>query len=319
MDNNAPDVLRSSVKALIKMVSGICKKPESQRLRKLRMQNMIIRKFVIDVAGAMDFLKAIGFARSGEGNAECLCMKLVNQPLLQCAVELLESKLLAVEQRAKDEPSAPGRESSEQECQGGCGLLGHDKTDGYCASCYEQYHLGEVVLVPHVGNVCYGVQLPALGNGGLGRLEGMLEGAPSGVLIVRNPPPPSAKPRLCMNRCGRVRVLFMGMCRECWQEKAQKERGPGWRGKFKSAIVKLSVVYRFRRADRLKQKNKKRCWSCNRRVGVNGIQCRCGFIFCGQHRYPYEHECKFDHKGLQKQQIRAHNPHILKKKLDRID
>lgn len=45
------------------------------------------------------------------------------------------------------------------------------------------------------------------------------------------------------------------------------------------------------------QKNKKRCFECNKKVGFMGIECRCGFIFCGEHRYADKHACEFDHKA----------------------
>ena len=34
------------------------------------------------------------------------------------------------------------------------------------------------------------------------------------------------------------------------------------------------------------QKNKKRCFKCRKKVGLVGIECRCGYVFCGACRYP---------------------------------
>ena len=44
------------------------------------------------------------------------------------------------------------------------------------------------------------------------------------------------------------------------------------------------------------QKNKKRCFSCNRKVGLTGMECRCKYIFCSRCRYPDQHNCTFDYK-----------------------
>ena len=33
------------------------------------------------------------------------------------------------------------------------------------------------------------------------------------------------------------------------------------------------------------QKNKGRCWGCKKKVGLTGFECRCGYVFCGTHRY----------------------------------
>ncbi|MBA0564966.1 hypothetical protein Golob_009869, partial [Gossypium lobatum] len=51
-----------------------------------------------------------------------------------------------------------------------------------------------------------------------------------------------------------------------------------------------------------------RCLSCKKRVGLTGFKCRCGMVFCGIHRYPEQHACAFDFKGMGKQQIAKANP-----------
>ncbi|KAI8546443.1 hypothetical protein RHMOL_Rhmol07G0117900 [Rhododendron molle] len=52
----------------------------------------------------------------------------------------------------------------------------------------------------------------------------------------------------------------------------------------------------------------KRCSSCNEKVRLLGFQCRCGVTFCGAHRYPEEHDCKFDLKAVGKDAIARENP-----------
>ena len=44
------------------------------------------------------------------------------------------------------------------------------------------------------------------------------------------------------------------------------------------------------------QLDKKRCFSCNKKVGLLGIECKCTFVFCNGHRLPEDHECEFNHK-----------------------
>lgn len=44
------------------------------------------------------------------------------------------------------------------------------------------------------------------------------------------------------------------------------------------------------------QKDKKRCFTCNKKVGLLGIECKCTFVFCNGHRMPENHQCDFDHK-----------------------
>merc|ERR1719160_2030383 len=33
------------------------------------------------------------------------------------------------------------------------------------------------------------------------------------------------------------------------------------------------------------QKNPGRCWKCNKKAGLTGFKCKCGYVFCGAHRY----------------------------------
>ncbi|KAK8645474.1 hypothetical protein V6N13_119302 [Hibiscus sabdariffa] len=61
-----------------------------------------------------------------------------------------------------------------------------------------------------------------------------------------------------------------------------------------------------------------RCLSCNKRVGLTGFKCRCGMVFCGIHRYPEQHACTFDFRGMGKQQIAKANPLVKGEKLQKI-
>lgn len=61
-----------------------------------------------------------------------------------------------------------------------------------------------------------------------------------------------------------------------------------------------------------------RCGTCRRRVGLTGFKCRCGTMFCGSHRYPEQHGCTFDFKGMGKDQIAKANPVVKADKLQKI-
>ena len=64
------------------------------------------------------------------------------------------------------------------------------------------------------------------------------------------------------------------------------------------------------------QVNTSRCWSCNRKIGLTGFQCKCEFFFCAEHRYSDRHECAFDFKAVGKQQLAKANPVIAPAKLN---
>lgn len=67
-----------------------------------------------------------------------------------------------------------------------------------------------------------------------------------------------------------------------------------------------------------KQPNKSRCKACNRRVGLLGFPCRCGFYFCGEHRYADTHDCEFDYKSYEREQLKKSNNRVVAEKLQRI-
>jgi hypothetical protein len=66
------------------------------------------------------------------------------------------------------------------------------------------------------------------------------------------------------------------------------------------------------------QKNKGRCFKCKKKIGFTGCECRCGYVFCGDHRYADAHSCDFDYKHLKKEILTEANPVIMAKKVDML-
>jgi len=66
------------------------------------------------------------------------------------------------------------------------------------------------------------------------------------------------------------------------------------------------------------QTNTSRCWRCNKKVGLLGFQCRCGFFFCGDHRYADSHDCAFDYKTFEREQLSKANQKVVAEKLHKI-
>ncbi|VDM49791.1 unnamed protein product [Toxocara canis] len=61
-----------------------------------------------------------------------------------------------------------------------------------------------------------------------------------------------------------------------------------------------------------------RCGVCKKRVGLTGFACRCGGLYCSQHRYNTTHACPVDYKALEREKIRKENPTIISDKIERI-
>lgn len=64
------------------------------------------------------------------------------------------------------------------------------------------------------------------------------------------------------------------------------------------------------------QVNTSRCWTCNKKVGLTAIKCRCGYTFCGTHRHADKHSCTFDFRGEGRAQLSTKNPKVVASKLD---
>ncbi|XP_069767391.1 AN1-type zinc finger protein 6 isoform X1 [Narcine bancroftii] len=66
-----------------------------------------------------------------------------------------------------------------------------------------------------------------------------------------------------------------------------------------------------------KQK-KNRCFTCRKKVGLTGFDCRCGNLFCGLHRYSDKHSCPYDYKADAAEKIRKENPVVVGEKIQKI-
>eukprot|EP00062_Callorhinchus_milii_P002405 gi/632938554/ref/XP_007905432.1/ PREDICTED: AN1-type zinc finger protein 6 isoform X2 [Callorhinchus milii] len=66
-----------------------------------------------------------------------------------------------------------------------------------------------------------------------------------------------------------------------------------------------------------KQK-KNRCFTCRKKVGLTGFDCRCGNLFCGLHRYSDKHSCPYDYKADAAERIRKENPVVVGEKIQKI-
>lgn len=65
-----------------------------------------------------------------------------------------------------------------------------------------------------------------------------------------------------------------------------------------------------------KQKNRSRCFECRKKIGLTGIECRCGYVFCGVHRYADKHSCDFDYKSFDRTNLEKKNAKASFEKLE---
>ncbi|KAL3274516.1 hypothetical protein HHI36_015899 [Cryptolaemus montrouzieri] len=66
-------------------------------------------------------------------------------------------------------------------------------------------------------------------------------------------------------------------------------------------------------------KKRARCNFCNRKLNITNIyNCRCGKIFCSQHRYSEVHHCNYDYKTDGRRFLEQQNPLVTADKINRF-
>uniref|UniRef100_A0AAY4ECD1 Zinc finger, AN1-type domain 6 n=1 Tax=Denticeps clupeoides TaxID=299321 RepID=A0AAY4ECD1_9TELE len=82
--------------------------------------------------------------------------------------------------------------------------------------------------------------------------------------------------------------------------------------------VSQSSVENQEKLDEKPKPKKNRCFTCRKKVGLTGFDCRCGNLFCGVHRYSDIHNCTFDYKADAAERIRKENPVVVGEKIQKI-
>ncbi|KAG6575680.1 Zinc finger A20 and AN1 domain-containing stress-associated protein 5, partial [Cucurbita argyrosperma subsp. sororia] len=149
---------------------------------------------------------------------------------------------------------------------------------------------------------------------------------------------------LCVNNCGLTgNPATNNMCQKCFNAttaaaaaaaaaatasmamKFSGEKSP--RSTTSLSPEKFRFVSESRRittaADRPKpdesvKREVNRCSGCRKRVGLTGFRCRCGDLFCAEHRYSDRHDCSFDYKAAGREAITRENPVVKAAKIVRV-
>jgi len=138
------------------------------------------------------------------------------------------------------------------------------------------------------------------------------------------------EPKLCIIGCG-----FYGspatsnMCSSCFKKESKKAFKGNPIVEVKDIVSNTSGATIAAAAEgdgedkedkpkRRVQKNKKRCFTCRKKLGFMGHQCKCGYIFCGTHRYADAHTCDFDYAAENKANLAEKNTDARFAKVDKL-
>jgi predicted nucleic acid binding AN1-type Zn finger protein len=144
-------------------------------------------------------------------------------------------------------------------------------------------------------------------------------------------------PILCVNNCG-----FFGssvtnnMCSKCYRDfvklmemdapvvekkvitTASSSTAPLETAKQDNVVPDTAAVDEKQPAQEPPKPPSNRCLTCRKKVGLTGFQCRCGGTFCSLHRYTDSHQCTFDYKKVEREQIAKQNPVVTAEKINKI-
>jgi len=149
--------IKTSLRSISKMLQSLQKSPTDIRYRKLRMDHIVVKKFVTGIPGASALMEAVGFRKttlteSGKKLDYLLIEALeVKTDMLERAITLIEQRLRAIEHPTTPAPSTVGPtttakgdppKTGHKYCTGGCGFWGDDKTEGMCSLCYRKKYFG---------------------------------------------------------------------------------------------------------------------------------------------------------------------------------
>ncbi|KAJ0249395.1 Zinc finger A20 and AN1 domain-containing stress-associated protein 5 [Hirschfeldia incana] len=132
---------------------------------------------------------------------------------------------------------------------------------------------------------------------------------------------------LCSNNCGvTASPTTNNMCQNCFNASvaAGVDSNPILKRSARSVGLRSTpakVVIRPREIDPVKryhQQTINRCSGCRKKVGLTGFRCRCGDLFCAEHRYSDRHDCSYDYKTAGREAIARENPVVKAAKMVKL-
>lgn len=281
----------ASVKAIAKLITAIAARPGDKKLRQHRLDNIVIKKQIAGVPGALGLCRVLGFQEVTIDGKPYISVDETDPVIAQYAeaaeviVAAAAAPAAAIDDAASHAATAAGTAVvtaavERQRCVKNCGFFGSPHTENMCSLCYST----------HVSKAAK----PATAAGG-----------DAVSRSLRN-----------LTSTGAAAAAATAATTTAQQRSQSAKRTP--RERLRYAFVKTQALCRFNRCRRPVQVHRDRCFTCDRKLNLAGIECRCGYVFCGRHRYADEHDCRYDHQRRHQSALAKVNQKVQGSKLEKI-
>ncbi|XP_059495274.1 AN1-type zinc finger protein 6 isoform X5 [Stegostoma tigrinum] len=181
-------------------------------------------------------------------------------------------------------------------CTTGCGFYGNPRTNGMCSVCYKDF----LQRQNNNGRISPEENLPEIPSSFSSSSTSGQSRSVSNQLLL-------------LSRESVTSPQSDGDHTEDNQAMTKKEL----QASTSEEIAETSSDRQDKSPEKPKQK-KNRCFTCRKKVGLTGFDCRCGNLFCGLHRYSDKHSCPYDYKADAAEKIRKENPVVVGEKIQKI-